>query len=826
MPNTTHAPYFDERRVRDYTDTVTLLLDQAQIINEDSRIKFLVRYSSDRVRETIQYEEEFDEDSTGKVYADAVAKLKELYESLDKPPTRSLADLQAFCKQMSQQSFSSSTDVDNYRKSFLAISSVLKKTGQCTDAVINQHFVAGIPDSIREWFVTSLPANNRTGATAPTISAAVALLKSRFDPTGLLYQPWAQEEPTVYFDEFGRRVGAKDIVITGLGPSRNVIQPAVSANPPTALPTRTAPRQPVQAQDQDINDLTDRLRSMSLDQITALLHASGLSALAPGSLNNLVTQGQPLANNSSFQQLPRSNRCFMCGLSDTHPLGIAQCPETAKLVEAHIVKFDLDTRRYVQMDGQALPQVPRSYPGGVAAALRTSGRTSSFQGRDLPPHMSRSTNMIGLTDDLGDVLGRSVFAIESSSSYPITRSGKDTTKVRFDPAAGKDSRLSGTRPGAQENRQPRPATPPAALAPRAPPPAPKIVQIPAPQNPINRQDGWKDSQPSRSKTQDDVPMRDGTKKTPGNTGPYHITTDVQDRIKTDQVLEKILQAKVEVPVLELIGSSPSLQKMVNEMTKTKRSYKGSTSHLERDPWEHDYVEEVPFEAIDPRPVQYTEADVRRAYMDEDGDMDTVPEILTRYSNAIASVPTDKYYAMVTGYVTARIGDETFTCLVDGGSELNVCESGVVDRTGVPIDFDGTQWSLKGIHGEPERLKGVAHDVPLTIGSRDFPHHFFVSRHSLGRHQIILGQPFFQWYAAQIQYHRAGQVKLYLWEDGNEEGGRRPSISLTITKPGDPRNATHIDSRPGTSKKVQQKRVQKVQIEEIYDSDDDDAVFRR
>jgi hypothetical protein len=103
-----------------------------------------------------------------------------------------------------------------------------------------------------------------------------------------------------------------------------------------------------------------------------------------------------------------------------------------------------------------------------------------------------------------------------------------------------------------------------------------------------------------------------------------------------------------------------------------------------------------------------------------------------------------------------------------------------------------KWSLKGIHGSPEQLQGCATDVPMRIGRHDFSHHLFVSNQELGLHDIILGQPFLQWFASRIDYDRNGAVNLYLWKDGDRK--MRPTVVISITDPSDPRNTTTITTR--------------------------------
>ncbi|KAJ7113731.1 hypothetical protein C8R43DRAFT_854428, partial [Mycena crocata] len=61
---------------------------------------------------------------------------------------------------------------------------------------------------------------------------------------------------------------------------------------------------------------------------------------------------------------------------------------------------------------------------------------------------------------------------------------------------------------------------------------------------------------------------------------------------------------------------------------------------------------------------------------------------------------------------------------------------------------------------------------------------------LGPHDLILGQPFMQWFAARLDYERTGEVSMYLWKGGDRKVN--PTIVITITDPKDSRNATTIN----------------------------------
>ncbi|KAJ3963284.1 hypothetical protein EV361DRAFT_990759 [Lentinula raphanica] len=145
-----------------------------------------------------------------------------------------------------------------------------------------------------------------------------------------------------------------------------------------------------------------------------------------------------------------------------------------------------------------------------------------------------------------------------------------------------------------------------------------------------------------------------------------------------------------------------------------------------------------------------------------------------------------------------IGGRQFRAMIDTGSELNVGAEDIPEKTGMPMDLEGMKWGLKGIHGEPEQLRGVIVDLPMKIGKYEFPHHLFISRHQLNPNwDIILGQPFLQWYACRIDYWRAGHMQLLLWNDGDKE--RNPHLTLALTDPEDRRNQNSIGKNRGPTR---------------------------
>jgi hypothetical protein len=139
--------------------------------------------------------------------------------------------------------------------------------------------------------------------------------------------------------------------------------------------------------------------------------------------------------------------------------------------------------------------------------------------------------------------------------------------------------------------------------------------------------------------------------------------------------------------------------------------------------------------------------------------------------------------MSTGSVTLQIGDIELSAMLDTGSELNLASCSVPMHCNLPVDFEGMKWALKGIHGGPEQLRGCATDVPMCLGGHTFPHHLFISHQEIEHHDLILGQPFLQWFAARLDYECTGAVSMYLWKGGDRRVN--PTLVVTITDPEDP-----------------------------------------
>jgi hypothetical protein len=197
-------------------------------------------------------------------------------------------------------------------------------------------------------------------------------------------------------------------------------------------------------------------------------------------------------------------------------------------------------------------------------------------------------------------------------------------------------------------------------------------------------------------------MRDA--KRPGPADKYHITSTIQERADTNAVFEGLLKMPATLPLLQLIGISPGLQKLFSEATRARREYGGKQAE-----YFIDGNQTNPDTFV--KHFQGVETGIKEVHALESDDYS---DFLVRYGNAIAKVPEGRYFAMSTGSLTISIGGTELTAMIDSGSELNLAGKSVPARCGLAVDFEGMKWALKGIHGGPEQLRGCATDAPIKI----------------------------------------------------------------------------------------------------------------
>jgi hypothetical protein len=261
---------------------------------------------------------------------------------------------------------------------------------------------------------------------------------------------------------------------------------------------------------------------------------------------------------------------------------------------------------------------------------------------------------------------------------------------------------------------------------------------------------------------------------------WRFSSQIQDNVSVDEVFSELMNAPVPpgLTIGKVIGVSPPLQKKVTDYTQRRREYVTSAGEYEILSPE---VAKSPASGLIPMGVTRPNDSIFE-------DVDDGEAVANYYSSfhAFPSHPS-RFLAFATGMITVLIKGQEVRCLVDTGSELNLVSLSLVQSLGLPNDTEGTRWSLSGVNGGSDRLMGLCRDIPMRVGGHNFDHHLFVSRQSPGRQEIILGQPWIQWFSGRIDFDRDGSMDLRLWEDGDRS--HPATISVRLLKPGNERNQT-------------------------------------
>ncbi|KAJ3727164.1 hypothetical protein C8R42DRAFT_602890 [Lentinula raphanica] len=774
VPGMPDAPKFEGKDAREFLEQIEAHGSRAGITDNNKLVDFIVRYSSRSIKTDIRFIPEFDPDVEDKTWEAAKKMLLQMFSAQEEPPEVSIRDLEDSCIVWStDEPFTKKSDVDRYQRKFFSIAAPLLKQGLLTTNLKGYYFLQGLPKKDQKYVEKNLPAENKKKSNPPTVEKIIKLVHQKIeDKESILHHNWDSDEEDV--EEIRSRLNTSD--------KRG---------------------KKVRIDDERASEWQGK---QAMDEITRRMDELSLS---------MARMASQLASTNRTQRPEGVRFCFVCGIPHMDGSVLAKCPEMPNLVRENLVVYDYIARKYTLPNGQDLPRIPFGVTGGVAGMLRGTVNTNPTNGINGTVDRSGpvlSASPASISYGSANIFGNDVFGVASldqnrmdevieGQAYPSLRSGRDTS--RFNPASqqGRENRKRSER---DPNQYDKPGyRPPAA---RVMPPEPTIVtenpttnedsgkeskiNIPPPQNPINLQDGWRKSQPSTTKGKEresrDVDMKE-PKEAGGKQGPgtsFHYTSDLQKRADPKKVLDKVLDTEITLSLADLVGCSPALQKLISEVARTRREYgKEMVSAI------ISQYEEDGGEAIVDDGYEYDEGQVSSGLCVAEEDRPRLQSFLHTYSSAVTQ-STTKYYAMVTGVFAVTIGGRQFRAMIDTGSELNVGAEDIPEKTGMPMDLEGMKWGLKGIHGEPEQLRGVVVDLPMKIGKYEFPHHLFISQHQLNLNwDIILGQPFLQWYTCRIDYWRAGHMQLLLWNDGDKD--RNPHLTLALTDPEDRRNQQSI-----------------------------------
>ncbi|KAJ7310785.1 hypothetical protein DFH08DRAFT_624022, partial [Mycena albidolilacea] len=114
-------------------------------------VSYIVFYSSDRVRELIQYMPEFDIDEPNRTWSATKEQMLLLYGSSDEDRRTSERELIEFCRLQSAKSlYRNKLEIERYLRDFQLIAAPLLKQGDITVQQRDFYFVTGIPTSLKD----------------------------------------------------------------------------------------------------------------------------------------------------------------------------------------------------------------------------------------------------------------------------------------------------------------------------------------------------------------------------------------------------------------------------------------------------------------------------------------------------------------------------------------------------------------------------------------------------------------------------------------------------------------------------------------------------
>ncbi|KAJ3500502.1 hypothetical protein NLJ89_g9768 [Agrocybe chaxingu] len=319
IPRTVGAPLFDGHYVKDF---LSVLEHHAAVagVQKSELPPMVLQYCAEEVKRVVRFCDEL----KGTDWDDVRALLEGLYGSSDEPEPVKWEDLMRFVKMSkTRKEFTKRAEVDRYHQSYLTIANALKKNG--------------LPPATKTYVTTRLPDANLNTNSLPTIAQMIRIIRDRFDPKSV----WSYGFDT---DDDDPMLGDNS------SPQLTVLQSAPITEPiPLASNTQSRTQKPAN----DIDAITQQLQQLSLNQAQMMNMVQGLSSTSNNSLG---------ASNTD-------KRCFICNKTGTHRLHPRHCPETVRLLNEGLIRFDADNNRYTMPDGSNLPVVPLT-SGGVAQFLR------------------------------------------------------------------------------------------------------------------------------------------------------------------------------------------------------------------------------------------------------------------------------------------------------------------------------------------------------------------------------------------------------------------------------------------------------------------------
>ncbi|RDX40527.1 hypothetical protein OH76DRAFT_1423641 [Lentinus brumalis] len=177
IPRTHEAPCFNGHNLSEFMNILESHLSRAQIVDEDIRVKYLMRYSTDTIRQAVGRLPELDRSRTGKSWEEAKIVLHDFYGYLDEhsPRAKFLRWVQSAAD---HPMFVSKAQVNTYYLDFMSRGQSLLDNAQISKNDLSFAFIQGAPSSMKATLRELIPDERRNRSTPYTIKNTLALLHS------------------------------------------------------------------------------------------------------------------------------------------------------------------------------------------------------------------------------------------------------------------------------------------------------------------------------------------------------------------------------------------------------------------------------------------------------------------------------------------------------------------------------------------------------------------------------------------------------------------------------------------------------------------------
>lgn len=801
QPGSSRAPRFRGRDVEDFIISLEAI-GKAAGYNDNLLPPLVLRYCSTKVKDTLEPEARCF--SSNSPWIDAKWALLYYFAKSDEPSTTA-DSLRRFSQKTRR--ISNKKSFEDYMQEFMRKSGKLVEKMQISQSECDKLFYKGLPSYLRKKIKPTLAAIAQSerkplsGQNPPPFRRTVDVVRKQFSSDDIDYSSEGKSTSSSENDKKSYRKKKRGSESSEPDETDSDFSSSGSDSKRRSRKTKlkgkkvdTKLLRQIEENNTKISQLEERIKSMTMSPEPPKNFSISYGEPTP---TQFMTAYGPTGPNQQYrpqyqsQQSQQSRSCFMCGkvqgIDLDHAFPVKNCLELPGLIDDKILRYHPNTGRLIKVSDSSELILTHRGPGGMAAVLRQEAAAR----REVPPHLKNASCMaVSLCRDDEPVIKGDVYGSSSHAyySFPVTTRSQRANGLQ--PATDTEPVVDGQyqkRVHFRDHRDQPPST--TQKRPVVHPSANEDLQFTHTENQpreyataphkVNTREGWQDQQRSRQNER----RLASESKDKDKFQQYRFTSDVQSDVSPEEVLKKVLEQKMSISLRELFGISPELQKRMGAIVKTRREFNSQSADASILPNISVDSDDALIELSSP-----SMDDPGCAILTWDGDPAQLPGFLERYAHAVSARSPAKFYAKATGIVKGIFGNEEVTFLIDSGSELNLITRRVWEQTKVPIDKDGSRWSLRGLGGNPIPLIGCARDAPVQIDGKNFDHHFFVSSQEHGRYDGILGQPWLHWFSADLRYDRFGPTFLQAFSSGDKTGA---FISVAITSIDDPRNASKL-----------------------------------